>query len=402
MKWIARGLLHLILYRFVYLHLAGDPAELLTLGDLVQFLLATFLLYLRVSGQFHVIAGVLHLFGFRLPETHHLYYLASSFTDFWRRINIYWKDFMMKLVYYPSFFQLRRWGGNTALVGATVIVFLVTWMLHSYQWFWLRGGFPLEPQDALFWGILGTLVVFGVVARDEAPAQAQARSRLRRGVRRSRCARSAPSRAICILWSLVERGFDVGWLTMWIGGRQCRAGRSLAARGLVLGGLLIAGRAWSVRETDDNAPRPFYRQPALHSTLLLLGMLVVGNTDLYARLQPAAGVRPWRRCNSSTLNARDAALQHKGYYEKLDNVSRMSAQLWDIQAQKPAHWVGLSHTEAYRSARRFPARRSSARRADRLHGPAADHQPLGDARPRLRRWRSRRARTGSRCSGRRT
>ena len=42
----------------------------------------------------------------------------------------------------------------------------------------------------------------------------------------------------------------------------------------------------------------------------------------------------------STLNARDAALQHKGYYEKLDNASRMSAQLWNIQAQQPAHWVG--------------------------------------------------------------
>ena len=96
MRWIVRGLIHLVLYRFVYLHLTVDPADLLTLGDLVQFLLATFLLYLRVSGQFHLIIGVLHLFGFRLPETHHMYYLASSFTDFWRRINIYWKDFMMK------------------------------------------------------------------------------------------------------------------------------------------------------------------------------------------------------------------------------------------------------------------------------------------------------------------
>ena len=49
----------------------------------------------------------------------------------------------------------------------------------------------------------------------------------------------------------------------------------------------------------------------------------------------------------STLNARDAALQHKGYYENLDNASRMSAHLWSIQAQRPAHWVGLIYTEAY-------------------------------------------------------
>jgi len=67
-------------------------------------MVSTFLLYLRISGQFHLVIGMLYLFGFRLPETHHRYLLASSFTDFWRRINIYWKDFMMKLVYYPSFF----------------------------------------------------------------------------------------------------------------------------------------------------------------------------------------------------------------------------------------------------------------------------------------------------------
>ena len=78
------------------------------LGDLAQLMLATFLLYLRVSGQFHLIVGMLHLFGFRLPETHNLYYLAHSFTELWRRINIYWKDFMMQVVFYPAYFKLKR------------------------------------------------------------------------------------------------------------------------------------------------------------------------------------------------------------------------------------------------------------------------------------------------------
>ena len=40
-------------------------------------------------------------------------------------------------------------------------VFVLTWFLHSYQWFWLRGGFPMTPQDVFFWGILGALVVTG-------------------------------------------------------------------------------------------------------------------------------------------------------------------------------------------------------------------------------------------------
>jgi len=36
--------------------------------------------------------GMLHLFGFRLPETNHFWLFCQSFTDLWRRMNIYVKD----------------------------------------------------------------------------------------------------------------------------------------------------------------------------------------------------------------------------------------------------------------------------------------------------------------------
>ncbi len=334
-RWIGRGLLHLILYRYVYLHWAGDPAQLATLGDLVRFLLATFLLYLRVSGQFHLCIGMLYLFGFRLPETHHLYYLAESFTDFWRRINIYWKDFMMKLVYYPSYFQLRRWGDTTALVGATIVVFLGTWLLHSYQWFWLRGGFPLEPQDALFWAVLGALVVFGSLRE----MKRSRKRRLGRGPVWSAALalrRFGTFTVICVLWSLWSADSIAAWLTMWTVAGNVTVNDLWLLAALIVGGLLVAGRAWSVRETDNNVSGPIYRQPALQSVTLLLGLLMIGSTPLYQRQSPqlAGTVASLQR---STLNARDQALQHRGYYEKLDNASRMSAELWNTQA--PDGWA---------------------------------------------------------------
>ena len=65
----------------------------------------TYLLYLRVSGQFHIIVGMLHLFGYDLPETNHRYLLARSVNDFWRRVNIYWKDFMVKNCLLSRLFQ---------------------------------------------------------------------------------------------------------------------------------------------------------------------------------------------------------------------------------------------------------------------------------------------------------
>ena len=76
----------------------------------------------------------------QLPETHHRYLLATSFTDYWRRINIYWKDFMVRIFFNPVVFRLKRWPQPAALAAATAVVFLATWLLHAYQLYWLRGG----------------------------------------------------------------------------------------------------------------------------------------------------------------------------------------------------------------------------------------------------------------------
>ena len=159
-EWMVRGAVQLSIYRLIY-HLkpAFSPAEITSLPSLFAGMVAVYLLYLRVSGQFHIIVGLMHLFGYDLPETHRKYLLASSLTDFWRRINIYWKDFMVKLVYFPVYFRLRKKGDTAAQVVATAAVFVGTWALHSYQWFWLQGTFLLTWPDTLFWAILGVLVI---------------------------------------------------------------------------------------------------------------------------------------------------------------------------------------------------------------------------------------------------
>ena len=164
-SWIARGTVQLLLYRLVY-HWKGPsnvPEEVTTFPGLVSTMVLTYLLYLRVSGHFHIIIGFLHLFGYDLPETHRRYLLARSLTDFWRRINIYWKDFMVKLVYFPVYFRLRRGGEIRAQIVATLLVFAVTWFLHAYQWFWLRGEFLVSWPDTLFWAVLGGLVTVNLL-----------------------------------------------------------------------------------------------------------------------------------------------------------------------------------------------------------------------------------------------
>src|SRR5262249_11534143 len=75
-----------------------------------------------------------------------------------RRINIYWKDFMTKVFFYPAFFRLRGWGTRAALAAAGLWVFLATWLLHSYQMFWVLGKLPLSWRDAVPWLAAGVVV----------------------------------------------------------------------------------------------------------------------------------------------------------------------------------------------------------------------------------------------------
>jgi D-alanyl-lipoteichoic acid acyltransferase DltB (MBOAT superfamily) len=159
-QWIVRGTVHLLLYRIV-VDLRGvvSPETVTSSTRLAMAAVLTYLLYLRVSGHFHIIVGMLHLFGFDLPETNRKYLLARSLADFWRRINIYWKDFMVKVVYFPIYFRLRKKNEVRAQILATAAVFFTTWALHVYQYFWLRGTLLFTGPDIAFWSVLGLLVI---------------------------------------------------------------------------------------------------------------------------------------------------------------------------------------------------------------------------------------------------
>ena len=156
---------------------------------------------------------MLHLFGFQLPETHHRYLLASSFTDYWRRINIYWKDFMVRVVFNPVAFRLKRWPQPVALAAATVAVFVVTWLLHAYQSYWLRGAWGFGVPDALFWGILGVLVLINVQLDARRGGR---RTAARRGHRRRLACRvlrvAGTFATITLLWSLWSSPSLAAWV----------------------------------------------------------------------------------------------------------------------------------------------------------------------------------------------
>ncbi len=337
-RWIFRGIIHLMLYRIIYKEWGISLYEVANAGDIVHYCLWLFLLYLRVSGQFHVVVGMLHLFGFNLSETHKLYYLASSFTDFWRRINIYWKDFIMKLFFYPSFFRLRRHGQAVALVLSTLVAFFFTWLLHALQWFWLRGSFLLVGHDILFWSILAGLVVVNTLwelkygrKRTIPSGNVSWGTAVASGFKTL-----ATFSVMCVLWSMWSSESLEAWLTLWPFALTppTAAGWLLIAVSVaaIFGGALIlarypAGFPWS---------RLSFMQESIARSALVILLSAVSINALNRQLGGAGKLIA--AAKSGDLNGFDMAELERGYYEDLLDIRTFNGELWRLYSRRPLDW----------------------------------------------------------------
>lgn len=346
-KWMARGLLHLLLYRFVYLKGMIDPTAVVTGLDAARFIITTYLLYLKISGLFHLVVGMLCMYGYGLPETHHLYYLSSSFTDLWRRINIYWKDFIQKLVFNPVYFALRKLGDTWAMIWAALITFTVTWLLHSYQWFWIRGEFPMVWSDIVFWFGLGAVVLVNMLLES------------RMGRRRSLKDRVPTVRddaivalktagtfvAISLLWTVWSTP-DTAELRI-IGAALMRS--SVADIGIIVAvplcvgvlGAVLQGRkrhsAATASGADAWSPLRFGIQAA--------GVVAVSVACIYVAFRPAVVVplspalaEAITETRFRQFNVIDMRKMQRGYYEELGDATRFNNELWMVLGGQPKHW----------------------------------------------------------------
>ena len=343
LRWMFRGVVQLLLYRIVYQFAPLDIYKLSSALDVAGCMLGMYLLYLRVSGTFHLIVGLLLMFGFNLPETHHLYFLATSFTDFWRRINIYWKDFVMKLFFYPTHFALRKIGTLRAMSVATLATFLATWLLHSWQWFWIRGKPLFNWKDLSFWMILAVLVLITAIyettrgrKRNLTPSRVTLRQRFILGLEAG-----AVFCLMCILWSFWTCQSWAEFQTL-IDAASKPTWRDIAIVLAAFTMVCVCGMLWgrSSRETSEGrsttaARRPFhFWRPAVAVTVGSI-CLLAGPTVATWTMPATKGLIA--RVHNDVLNAGDMNQQRRGYYEELD-VARMDNWRWH-DAPKPEGWA---------------------------------------------------------------
>jgi hypothetical protein len=353
--WMVRGVVHLIAYRFVYYYLTISPEEVQNSAQLARFVVANYALYLRVSGTFHLIVGTLHLFGFNLPLTNNNYFLAASFTDYWRRVNIYWKDFMLKVFYYPTYFLLRRLGPTSALVLATIVVFVTTTVLHSYQWFWLRGDWYLSTMDVAFWSILAMLIIANVLWEAKRGRERTLGSRkwsiAGALVRVGKIA--VMFTVLASLWSLWSAPSVDEWLGMWsvwhIGSPLSAWTGSLLV--LMLALLLLADYlrsasgqlGWYARLKPKT---PQGAAPYLAVATLIV-LLIAGNDRVRQRFAftPLLVIEDLQQ---ERLNRTDQGQLERGYYENLFVVEQRNPELARQYSQDSTSWVSLWQTPAVR------------------------------------------------------
>ncbi|MEI6310667.1 MAG: hypothetical protein WCP57_00265 [Bacteroidota bacterium] len=156
--FICRGIIQLLVYRFIYHYIVSPISGVENIADVALYVTSNFLIVLRVIGAFHICIGLITLCGYSIPDLFNNIFFAHGFSDLWRRTNIYWKEFITKIFYFPLYFNLKKRGEYVAITISTLICFAITWFLHNYQWFWIKGSFPVQIKDLIFWGIFGILV----------------------------------------------------------------------------------------------------------------------------------------------------------------------------------------------------------------------------------------------------
>ncbi|HEU4427298.1 MAG TPA: SGNH/GDSL hydrolase family protein [Myxococcota bacterium] len=348
LHWCFQGVLHILLYRLIYQNVVVDPATIATAGDAARHIASAYLVYLRFTGSFHLVIGLLYLFGFNLPRVFHFWMLASGFTDLWRRVNIYWKNFIQKLVFYPLHFGLKgKVRPGSVLAIATGLTFVLTWWLHSYQWFWIRGDFPILLKDVVFWSIIGIGVFANLVIEERYGRKRSLRkAKERAGDALRRAAKTVVMFTfMCFAWTLwtaesFEEVFQISaaltnqsWASV-LGITGLLAGVGVAA---VFLGTKPADPPLRAEPSPGLNPLALLR-PAASTLAIAAGMLVLAHHPLLFAFSPKLVSIVDNMRSGNRLSARDSKAMERGYYEDLTNVTRFNDELAEILAEMPPGW----------------------------------------------------------------
>jgi hypothetical protein len=233
---------------------------------------------------------------------------------------------------------------------ATMTIFVLSWLLHSYQWFWLRGVFPVRMVDMVFWGFIGVAVTITVrremTRRAKAP---EAGFSLARATRRS-AAILGMFLTMSFLWSFWSSPTISDWVDVlsvaanssaWSYLVLIAALVAIVTTGVGIQYLIAHGWSWPSLTSMDPAPARAY------VVLTSLALLILAQPGVQGRIWgPVAAVAS--SFGYSGQNQADEERETLGYYESLLET-RLAPRTG--RRDRPADWVTLEHTGAVQRTR---------------------------------------------------
>ncbi|HEY0031153.1 MAG TPA: hypothetical protein VGC65_10375 [Bacteroidia bacterium] len=342
-RWMLRGVIHLLCYRIIYLHLLISPAEVTDLNTLLQYTTCSFALVLRLSGLFHFIIGLLCLFGMDLHPVFNNYFLSTSFVDVWRRINIYWREFMMKIFYYPVMFKLKKKINSGLLPVTMIIVFIATWIMHNYQWFWARGYFPLTAMDILFWSVLGFFITINSmwIERNMDKPKKQINDAIRFPLNMLKIL--GVFLFMSFMWSLWNSSSLNEWGFL-LSKMQHATGREIIVLFFIVVTIIVAG-VLTQRIIAGAKTKKLLNTPphlTLKLTLTTIGLLFLLSFKQLTIHFPLAISEFIASISDENENAGDRQANERGYYKALmDGEDNTQKGLWEVNLKRPNKFASL-------------------------------------------------------------
>lgn len=323
---LTRGLMHLLVYRFVYYYLLPSPTDVTSVLSMLEFMVLAYVMILRLSGMFHMAVGFLQIFGYDLPPVFNNFFLADSFSNIWRRENIYWREFMMKVFYYPLFFRIKGIGPIKALIATIMLVFVITWLLHSYQWFWIQGTHLFSANNVIYWMVLGAAITGNSVIQ-------HLKSRKKTLTAPSITSKHIWRQAFSIvgiflfmsaMWSFWSSPTIADWTYMMSKIFEGTATEYAITLGvLLLAALVLATRGYILlNKKVQSFMKESYQKSVLVSSTQLLALFALFGVIRFES-------SPLNQLTVEGLNHWDQEMVNRGYYEGILGNNR--PQLWELQ-----------------------------------------------------------------------
>jgi hypothetical protein len=248
--------------------------------------------------------------------------------------------------------RLKKGGMLRALVLSTVGVFVGTWLLHSYQWFWLLGAFPLTVTDAAFWGVFGGFVVVNSAwqFRKGKKATLTEPPFTVRGAAVHALKVVAMFSFIAVLWSFWYSPSPADWAAIMAkaanGGLQALPLIALAVAVLVAIGVGLQYLQSRGVALTLSGSRPAVGRAAAFTSLGALLLLAAGTRPVQELLGPRPG-RFLASLQQDRLTEYDAQQADRGYYDALMTSNSLNRQVGGL-VEQPAGWVPLENSDAVR------------------------------------------------------